>query len=77
LLPNLAQDIHELVDGKAPADPKFQTTFQYLKVSAQAVRDQLMLEKGYQDEELPSRQTIGEILNRMGYRLRKHSKPSH
>jgi Rhodopirellula transposase DDE domain len=77
LLPNLEQDIRELVDGKAQADPKFQTTFQYIKVSAQAVRDQLILEKGYQDEDLPSRQTIGEILHRMGYRLRKHSKPSH
>jgi hypothetical protein len=77
LLPHLEQDIRDLVDGKAQADPKLQTTFQYLKVSAQAVRDQLVLEKGYQDEGLPSRQTIGEILNRMGYRLRKHSKPSH
>jgi len=76
LLPNLEQDIRDLVDGSAQADPKFQTTFRYLKVSAQAVRDQLILEKGYADEDLPSRQTIGDILNRMGYRLRKHSRPS-
>ena len=76
LLPNLEQDIRDLVDGEAQVDPKFQTTFRYLKVSAQAVRDQLILEKGYADEILPCRQTIGDILNRMGYRLRKRSRPS-
>jgi len=71
LNPQLAQDIRELVDGEAQADPKFQTPFRYLKVSAQSVRDQLILEKGYEDEALPCRQTIGDILNRMNYRLRK------
>ena len=77
ILPNLEQDIRDLVDGDAQADPKFQTTFRYLKVSAQAVRDTLILEKGYADETLPCRQTIGDILNRLGYRLRKRSRPSH
>ena len=70
LLPNLAQDIDELVQGDVQADPKFQTPFGYLKVTAQGVRDQLIAEKGYVDEELPCRQTIGEVLNRLGYRLR-------
>ena len=77
LLPNLTQDISELVEGEAQADPKFQTSFRYLKVSAQAVRDQLIEEKGYSNEDLPCRQTIGEVLNRLGYRLRKRSRPSH
>lgn len=77
LLPNLTQDISELVEGEAQADPKFQTSFCYLKVSAQAVRDKLIEEKGYSDEDLPCRQTIGEVLNRLGYRLRKRSRPSH
>ena len=76
LLPHLEQDIRELVDGEAQTDPKFQTSFRYLKVSAQAVRDKLIVEKGYEDEALPCRQTIGDILNRLGYRLRKPSRPS-
>jgi ABC-type transporter Mla subunit MlaD len=76
LLPNLTQDISELVEGEAQVDPKFQTSFRYLKVSAQAVRDQLIEEKGYSNEDLPCRQTIGEVLNRLGYRLRKRSRPS-
>jgi len=43
-------------------------------VSAQSVRDALVEEKGYRDEELPTRQTIGAMLNRMGYRLKKLKK---
>ena len=58
ILPNLEQDIRDFVDGEAQADPKFQTTFRYLKVSAQAVRDKLILDKGYTDDTLLYRQTI-------------------
>ena len=71
ILSSLEQDIRDLVEDEAQADPKFQTPFRYLKVSAREVRDQLILEKDYEDEALPTRQTIGEILNRLGYRLRK------
>jgi Rhodopirellula transposase DDE domain len=77
ILPNLEIDIRALVDGEAQADPKFQSTFLYARISAKAVRDKLITEKGYQDEQLPSRQTIGDILNRLGYRLKKHKKLSH
>ena len=49
LLPALANDIHDLVEGQAQADPKLQTPFQYLKVSAQSVRDALMTQKGYSE----------------------------
>ena len=75
-LPHLADDIHELIDGQAQADPKFQTPFRYLRVSAHAVREVLIEQKGYTDEQLPSRQAIGRLLNRLGYRLRKPSRPS-
>ncbi|UIE40234.1 hypothetical protein KIK02_12260 [Leptodesmis sichuanensis A121] len=62
------------MDRQAQADPKFQSTFLYARISAQAVRDALSEQKGYDEEQLPSRQTIGAILNRMGYRLKKHKK---
>ena len=74
--PQLEEDIYSLVDEKSQADPKFQTVFYYARISARAVRQSLIEEKGYQEEELPSRQTIGAILNRMGYRLKKHKKPN-
>ena len=77
ILPSLAEDIRDLVDGEAQIDPTFGSEFRYLKVSAQAVRDALITKKGYSDDVLPSRQAIGRLLNRLGYRLRKPSKRSH
>ena len=77
VLPSLAEDIRDLVDGDAQVDPTFGSEFRYLKVSAQAVRDALITKKGYSDDVLPSRQAIGRLLNRLGYRLRKRSKRSH
>ena len=74
VLVDLADDITSLVDRQAQADPKFQSTFLYARISAQAVRGALIEQKGYDEEQLPSRQTIGAILNRMGYRLKKHKK---
>lgn len=73
-LPRLEADIRELVDEHTQADPKFQSTFAYLQVSARAVREALIEVKGYEDSELPTRQTMGNLLNRMGYRLKKHKK---
>lgn len=73
-LPELESDIRELIDGKAQADPKFQSTFYYVRVSARAVREALVEVKGYADTALPNRQTIGNLLNRMGYRLKKHKR---
>jgi len=73
-LEKLSSDIKDLVDNNSQADPKLKTLFCYTKISARAVREALIELKGYQSEELPSRQTIGSILNRMGYRLKKHKK---
>ena len=67
ILPSLAEDVRHLVDGNAPVAPTFGSEFRYLKVSAQAVRDALIMKKGYRDDVLPSRQAIGRLLNRFGY----------
>jgi hypothetical protein len=76
LFPNLAEDIRSLVDEQAQADPKFQSPFLYARISARAVREKLVSDLGYDEHELPSRQTIGALLNRLGYRLKKTSKPN-
>lgn len=70
-LPQLTSDIHELVEGQTQADPELKSTFAYTKVSAQSVLTALITEKGYREAELPCRQTMGTILNRLGYRLKK------
>jgi hypothetical protein len=75
-LPELEADIRALVERHSQADPKFQSTFAYARISARAVREALIHEKGYPEAELPNRQTIGNILNRLGYRLKKHKKPN-
>ena len=74
VFPNLSEDIKSLVDTYSQAAPKFRATFAYAKISARAVREALIKEKGYSSEELPCRQTIGDILNRIGYRLKKTKK---
>ena len=67
-------DMISLVDAQAQADPKLKSSFLYARISARAVRKALVSEAGYCESELPSRQTTGEILNRLGYRLKKHKK---
>jgi hypothetical protein len=74
VLPNLEADIRSLVDEQAQADPTFQSTFCYARISARAVRASLIEEQGYEQTQLPTRQTVGDILNRMGYRLKKHKR---
>src|SRR5215207_5020456 len=58
LCPKLEDHIHRLVDPQAQADPKFQTTLAYTRITAKAVRDALAAEpelKGF----VPCRQTVG------------------
>lgn len=69
ILPNLEAELHALVDAQAQADPKFQSTLVYARISASAVRGGLIQRQGYREEQLPTRQIIGEILDRLGYSL--------
>ena len=69
-LPNLLSDIRELADGQSQTDPTFQTTRLYTRLSAAEVRKQLITEKDYRDDELPTEETIRVKLNKLGYKLR-------
>ena len=70
LCPELLDHIHALVDPQAQADPKFQTPFAFTRITAKAVRDALQAVPELTNF-VPSRQTVGELLNRLGYRLRR------
>lgn len=72
--PQLAEDIIDLVDPHSQTDPKFQSLFKYTRVTAKAVRKMLIEHKGYTSEELPHENTIGNMLNRLGYKLRRVQK---
>lgn len=76
VIPDLERDIRALVEPQTQADPKLQSTLIYSRISARAVREALIQNHGYSDAALPNRQTIGSILNRLGYRLKKPKKPN-
>ena len=62
-LPNLLSDITALVDGQSQADPQFRTNRLYTRLTATEVRRQLIAQKGYRDDELPTAETIATKLN--------------
>lgn len=73
-LPHLLDDIRAIAQDHCQTDPTFQTTRLYCRLTAAEARRQLIQRKGYADEQLPSRQTIGVKLNALGFRLRKVAK---
>ncbi len=72
--PQLAQDIIDLVEPDSQTDPKFQGLFKYTRLTAKAVREMLIEHKGYTSEELPHQDTIGQMLDRLGYKMRRVQK---
>jgi len=73
-LPKLLQDIKEIVDGESQTDPTFKTTELFTRITSKEVRNQLIIQKGYTDDELPTEETIRKRLNELGYSLKKVSK---
>ncbi len=73
-LPHLLADITALVDGQSQADPRFRTHRLYTRLTAAEVRRQLIAQRGYTDDELPTVQTIGAKLDALGYTLRAVAK---
>jgi hypothetical protein len=66
-LPNLLDDLKSLVDSQSQTDPQFSNNRLYTRLSAATVRRQLIEQKGYGEQELPSEETIRVRLNRLGY----------
>jgi hypothetical protein len=73
-LPNLLNDLRAIVDSQSQADPQFRTTRLYTRLTAAEVRRQLIAQKGYTDEELPTAETIATKLNELGYFPKKVAK---
>jgi len=72
--PQLEADIIALAEPKSQTDPKFQTAFKFTRITAKGMREALIADKGWKAEDLPCAKTIGNILNRLGYRLRRVQK---
>lgn len=69
--PDLKRDISELAEPCTQADPTLKSSLCYTRITANTMRRALIDEKGYNDKELPCASTIGNILNRMGYNLKR------
>jgi hypothetical protein len=72
--PRLAADIRDLAEPHTQADPELKSDRRYTNLSAREVRERLRTEKGYAVADLPSERTMRDILNRMGYRLKRIQK---
>ena len=74
ILPNLLTDIKAIVDSQSQVDPTFRSQRLYTRMDAKEVRQQLILQKGYTDAELPTLVTITTKLNELGYYPQKVAK---
>lgn len=72
--PQLEQDIRSLAERESQVDPKFQSPFLYTRITAKAMRQALIDKKSWKHEDLPCNNTIGNIMNRLGFRLRRVQK---
>lgn len=68
--PEAAATLGRLAEAHAQQDPTFRTTLAYTRLTAQSAREALRAQ-GYSEAQLPSPSTMAEVLNRMGFRLRK------
>jgi Rhodopirellula transposase DDE domain len=68
--PRLAAAIRAVVEPHTQADPELRSSRLYANLSAAEVR-RALIAGGHAEEDLPSERTMRDILNRMGYRLRR------
>ncbi len=73
-IPNLTENIKFLAERETQADPAMKSSLTHTRVTGKSVRKALIREKGYNDEEPPTAKTIGNILNRSGYNLKRVQK---
>jgi DDE family transposase len=70
LQPEAAAALRRLAEAHGQQDPTFRTTLAYTRLTAKSAREALRAQ-GYSETQLPSPSTMAEVLNRMGFRLRK------
>jgi hypothetical protein len=73
-LPNLLPDIRAMIDSHSHAAPQCRTTRLSPRLSAAAVRRQLIPHKGDAEDALPTVPTITTTLNALGYSPQKVAK---
>jgi transposase len=69
--PRRAQDIRAIVEPHTQADPELKSERRYTNLTAKELRQRLQSEMGYAETDLPSERSLRDVLNRMGYRLKR------
>jgi len=68
--PIAALSLRQIAESHSQQDPTFKTTLAYTRLTAASALEKLK-EQGFSQEQLPCASTMSQVLNRMGYRLRK------
>jgi len=66
----IAEALGQLAEAHAQQDPTFRTSLAYTRLTGRAALAALRAH-GYREDDLPSPSTRAEVLNRLGFRLRK------
>ena len=72
--PQLADDVRSIVEPHTQADPELKSARRYTNLSAREVLQALARHKGYAPGRLPSERSMRDILNRLGYRIKRIQK---
>jgi hypothetical protein len=72
--PQLAPDVRAIVEPHTQADPELKSSRRYTNLSAREVLETLRSQKGYSNDRLPSERSMRDILNRLGYRIKRIQK---
>jgi len=72
--PQLAADVRAIVEPATQADPELKSSRRYTNLSAREVLEALKSQKGYTADRLPSERSMRDILNRLGYRIKRIQK---
>ncbi|MGB5633710.1 MAG: hypothetical protein WBM86_13170 [Waterburya sp.] len=68
--PKAALLLRQIAESHSQQDPTFKTSLAYTRLTAASALEQLK-KQGFSEEQLPSASTMAQVLNQMGYRLRK------
>lgn len=74
IFPNLENDIRKIVDEYASTDPDFNTEKRYVRLTINEIRNRLIETNKYTDETCPKKSCLANLLNKMGYNLKKVKK---
>ena len=73
-IPGLKEAIISLAEPQTQADPALKSSLTYTRITAKSMREALITDMGFNECDLPTEVSIGNILNRMGYNLKRVQK---